>query len=107
MKSTPGIGVSTVAESGTEICGVVGGGVATDSACTDSFRAFIGDYLKTTHGFQKQCEKSLGMKVSLICYVQWTVVWGQLAMLDTLLEWQPSSLVAPPPHPRVFLPRQA
>jgi hypothetical protein len=27
-------------------------------------------------------------------------------MLGTLLEWQPSSLVAPLPHPRAFLPRQ-
>jgi hypothetical protein len=67
VKSAPEIGVPTAAEPGTEIYGVVGGGVAMASACAGMVRAFVGDALKATHGFQKRREKSLGVKESLVC----------------------------------------
>lgn len=67
VKSTPAIGVPIAAELGTETYGVVGGGVPTDSTCTDLVRACIDDKLNATHGFQKQREEKLGVKESLLC----------------------------------------
>ena len=67
VKSSPAIGVPTAAELGTETYGVVGGGVPMDSACTDLVRVFIDDKSNATHGFQKQREKKLGVKESLLC----------------------------------------